>query len=51
MRDSALIASARKVEHFEIAGYGSLCVWAGLLGESKIKALLLRVVGGRESRR
>jgi ferritin-like metal-binding protein YciE len=40
VKDAALIASARKVEHFEIAGYSSLCVWAGLLGESKVQKLL-----------
>lgn len=40
VRDAALIASARKVEHFEIAAYSSLRVWAGLLGESKIQTLL-----------
>jgi ferritin-like metal-binding protein YciE len=40
VRDAAVAASARKVEHFEIAGYSSLCTWAGLLGESKVQKLL-----------
>src|SRR4051812_26921454 len=26
--DSAIICSAQKVEHYEIAGYGTLCAWA-----------------------
>src|SRR5438045_740783 len=31
--DAALIAAAQKVEHYEIASYGSLVYWARLLGE------------------
>ncbi len=31
--DAALIAAAQKVEHYEIASYGTLCTWAELLGE------------------
>ena len=30
--DAALIACAQKVEHYEIATYGTLCTWAKLLG-------------------
>ncbi|MCW5979478.1 MAG: ferritin-like domain-containing protein [Bryobacteraceae bacterium] len=30
--DAALIAAAQKVEHYEIAAYGSLCAWAEALG-------------------
>jgi ferritin-like metal-binding protein YciE len=26
--DAALIAAAQKVEHYEIASYGTLCAWA-----------------------
>lgn len=40
VRDAALASSARKVEHFEIAGYSSLCLWAGLLGEAQVQKLL-----------
>ena len=40
VRDAAAAALARKVEHFEIAGYSSLCLWAGLLGEAKVQKLL-----------
>lgn len=31
--DAALICAAQKVEHYEIASYGSLAAWAGLLEE------------------
>ena len=30
--DAAIIACAQKVEHYEIATYGTLCTWARLLG-------------------
>lgn len=38
--DAALIASAQKVEHYEIASYGTLAYFADLLGESRAKQLL-----------
>jgi ferritin-like metal-binding protein YciE len=38
--DAALIASAQKVEHYEIASYGSLCSWANLLGHDNAANLL-----------
>jgi ferritin-like metal-binding protein YciE len=38
--DAALIAGAQKVEHYEIASYGTLAYFADLLGESKAKELL-----------
>jgi len=38
--DALLIASAQKVEHYEIATYGTLCTWAKLLGFSQAKSLL-----------
>ena len=38
--DAAVIASAQKVEHYEIATYGTLAYMADLLGESEAKALL-----------
>ena len=31
--DAGLIAAAQKVEHYEIASYGTICAWAELLGE------------------
>jgi len=38
--DAALIAAAQKVEHYEIATYGTLCTYAELLGHSQAKKLL-----------
>jgi ferritin-like metal-binding protein YciE len=38
--DAALIAAAQRVEHYEIAAYGSLCAFAKLLGESQHLSLL-----------
>lgn len=38
--DAALIAAAQKVEHYEIATYGCLHEWAGLLGNQKAARLL-----------
>jgi ferritin-like metal-binding protein YciE len=38
--DAAIIMSAQKVEHYEIAGYGSATTWAKLLGRDDIKNLL-----------
>lgn len=38
--DAALIACAQKVEHYEIATYGTLCTWARLLGYSDALELL-----------
>jgi ferritin-like metal-binding protein YciE len=35
--DAALIAGAQKVEHYEIASYGTLAYFAELLGEDKAK--------------
>jgi ferritin-like metal-binding protein YciE len=40
VRDAALIAAAQKVEHYEIATYGTLRVFAATLGESKAEQLL-----------
>lgn len=38
--DAALICAAQKVEHYEIASYGSLLSWARLLGEEEAADLL-----------
>lgn len=40
VRDSALIIAAQKIEHYEIATYGSLCELADVLGLEKTKKLL-----------
>jgi len=39
-RDAVMIASAQKVEHYEIASYGTLRTWANLLGNSDVAALM-----------
>ena len=38
--DAALIGAAQKVEHYEIATYGTLCTYADLLGLQEAKKLL-----------
>lgn len=38
-RDALMIAAAQKVEHYEIAAYGTLRVWANLLGHAESAAL------------
>jgi ferritin-like metal-binding protein YciE len=38
--DAALICAAQKVEHYEIASYGTVCTWADLLGLSEVSELL-----------
>jgi len=40
MLDAALICAAQKVEHYEIATYGTLCTWADLLGLNEVSDLL-----------
>src|SRR5262249_11415180 len=38
--DAALIGAAQRVEHYEIAAYGTACAFAELLGETEHVALL-----------
>lgn len=40
IRDAAIIAAAQKVEHYEIASYGTMATYAKLLGEKETLALL-----------
>lgn len=40
VRDAGIISAAQKVEHYEIASYGTLCAFARTLGENKIADLL-----------
>lgn len=40
VRDVAIISAAQKVEHYEIASYGTLCALAGTLGFSDAVVLL-----------
>ena len=40
VRDAGIISAAQKVEHYEIASYGTLCAFAKTLGEDKVADLL-----------
>jgi len=40
VRDAAIIASAQRVEHYEMAGYGTARTYARLLGEEEASQLL-----------
>jgi ferritin-like metal-binding protein YciE len=47
--DAALIASAQKVEHYEIAAYGCLRTYAELLGYDEAERLLQETLGEEEA--
>lgn len=40
VKDAALIAAAQRVEHYEIAGYGTARTFAGILGKKDAQNLL-----------
>jgi ferritin-like metal-binding protein YciE len=40
VRDAGIISGAQKIEHYEIASYGTLCAFAKTLGETEIADLL-----------
>ena len=40
MKDAALIAAAQRVEHYEMAGYGTVRTYARLLHETEAEKLL-----------
>lgn len=44
VRDAAIIAAAQKVEHYEIASYGTLATYCELLGEKEAKELLQKTL-------
>ncbi|MES2566703.1 MAG: ferritin-like domain-containing protein [Bacteroidota bacterium] len=48
VKDSALIIAAQKVEHYEIASYGSLCELADVLRYPQIKNILGRTLDEEE---
>lgn len=39
-RDALMIAAAQKVEHYEMASYGTMRTWANLLGKRDVAGLL-----------
>lgn len=41
VRDAGIIAASQKIEHYEIATYGTLAAWAKTLGEEEAAALLV----------
>jgi ferritin-like metal-binding protein YciE len=40
VKDAAIISAAQRVEHYEMAGYGTVRTWANLLGETEAEELL-----------
>ena len=44
VRDAGLLATAQKVEHYEIASYGSARDWANVLGLTKHASLLQKTL-------
>ena len=44
LRDAALIAAAQRVEHYEIASYGTACEFAQLLGHDTDYTALSRIL-------
>lgn len=44
IRDAAIIAAAQKVEHYEIASYGTMATYAKLLGEKEVLKLLKKTI-------
>jgi ferritin-like metal-binding protein YciE len=47
--DAGLIVAAQKVEHYEIAGYGSACTFAKLLGDKAGLELLKLTINEEET--
>ncbi|RZA17321.1 MAG: ferritin-like domain-containing protein [Proteobacteria bacterium] len=46
--DAFLIAAAQKVEHYEIASYGTVCTWAEVAGFPEAKELLGKTLNEEE---
>lgn len=46
--DAALIAAAQKVEHYEIASYGTLCTFAEKMGHSEAVTLLEQILNNEK---
>ena len=44
VKDAGLIAAAQRVEHYEIAAYGTACTFAHLLGHTEAEELLLKTL-------
>jgi ferritin-like metal-binding protein YciE len=48
VRDAGLIGAAQKVEHYEMAGYGTLRTWAQQLGHDEVADLLQQTLDEEE---
>lgn len=44
VRDAGIIAASQKIEHYEIATYGTLCAFAKTLGEDEVAAILEEIL-------
>jgi len=44
VRDAGIIAASQKIEHYEIATYGTLCAFAKTLGENEAGQLLMKTL-------
>lgn len=44
VRDAGIIAGAQKIEHYEIASYGTMATYAKLLGQKEVMNLLLETL-------
>jgi ferritin-like metal-binding protein YciE len=42
--DAGIIAAAQRVEHYEIAAYGTVCAFANMLGQKDAEALLQKTL-------
>jgi len=49
VKDAVIIACAQKVEHYEIATYGTLCTWAKSLGYDNALKLLKQTIDEEEN--
>jgi ferritin-like metal-binding protein YciE len=49
VKDAIIIACAQKVEHYEIATYGTLCTWAEILGYDNALKLLKQNIQEEET--
>lgn len=49
VKDAVIIGCAQKVEHYEIATYGTLCTWADALGYKKALKLLKQNIDEEET--
>lgn len=47
--DAMMIAAAQKVEHYEIATYGTLCTWAEIIGNDEALGLLKETIAEEEN--